>query len=232
MRHGCCTCRTSAGTGRTWWRPAGTYTRNGLYTSSFTSHSPNLYASSTLVTMAFAKQTDVDAVAQQSEVKRLMALDTTPWYKRPNLRTLYLTLIPTALGCEMTSGYDGSIMNGLQAVGPWNTCKQRHSRDTWLRSDYHCRLQQSRRRPVRCNVGSIQYWSCASDTRRSLHQRPCWKEALDHYRICHHRSLTLGITCGMVLETLADGLLRSSALSYKRRLSTWRCLSSHASSWV
>ncbi|KAK0943803.1 hypothetical protein LTR29_004567, partial [Friedmanniomyces endolithicus] len=71
--------------------------------------------------MAFARQTDVDAVASQSEVKRLLDLDTTPWYKRPNLRTLYLTLIPAALGCEMTSGYDGSILNGLQAVGPWLT---------------------------------------------------------------------------------------------------------------
>jgi len=73
-------------------------------------------------TMAFARQTDVDAVASQSEVKRLLDLDTTPWYKRPNLRMLYLTLIPAALGCEMTSGYDGSILNGLQAVGPWLTC--------------------------------------------------------------------------------------------------------------
>ncbi|KAK0254028.1 hypothetical protein LTR91_010503 [Friedmanniomyces endolithicus] len=71
--------------------------------------------------MAFARQTDVDAVASQSEVKRLLDLDTTPWYKRPNLRMLYLTLIPAALGCEMTSGYDGSILNGLQAVGPWLT---------------------------------------------------------------------------------------------------------------
>ncbi|TKA51796.1 hypothetical protein B0A55_11054, partial [Friedmanniomyces simplex] len=71
--------------------------------------------------MAFARQTDVDAVASQSEVKRLLDLDTTPWYKRPNLRKLYCTLIPAALGCEMTSGYDGSILNGLQAVEPWLT---------------------------------------------------------------------------------------------------------------
>ncbi|KAK3659958.1 hypothetical protein LTR56_000884 [Elasticomyces elasticus] len=69
--------------------------------------------------MAFAKQTNVDAVTSQSEVKRLLDLDTTPWYKRPNLRALYFTLIPAALGCEMTSGYDGSILNGLQAVEPW-----------------------------------------------------------------------------------------------------------------
>lgn len=69
------------------------------------------------------KQTDVTKVAQESEVKRLLNLNKTPWYKKPNLRRLYLCLIPAALGCEMTSGYDGSILNGLQAVNPWLTCK-------------------------------------------------------------------------------------------------------------
>lgn len=67
------------------------------------------------------KQTDVARVAQESEVNRLLNLNTTPWYKKPNLRMLYLTLVPAALGCEMTSGYDGSILNGLQAVTPWLT---------------------------------------------------------------------------------------------------------------
>ncbi|KAK0989535.1 hypothetical protein LTR91_009179 [Friedmanniomyces endolithicus] len=86
--------------------------------------------------MAFARQTDVDAVASQSEVKRLLDLDTTPWYKRPNLRTLYFTLIPAVLGCEMTSGYDGSILNGLQAVGPWLTC-------TYTTRGYHDRVRRS-----------------------------------------------------------------------------------------
>lgn len=69
------------------------------------------------------KQTDVTKVAQESEVKRLLKLNTTPWYKKPNLRRLYFFLVPAALGCEMTSGYDGSILNGLQAVTPWLTCK-------------------------------------------------------------------------------------------------------------
>jgi hypothetical protein len=57
--------------------------------------------------MAYAKQTDVAKVAQESEVKNLVALDTTPWYKRKNLRSLYLCLVPAVLGVEMTSGYDG-----------------------------------------------------------------------------------------------------------------------------
>lgn len=68
------------------------------------------------------QQTNVARVAKQSEVNRLMRLDTTPWYRKPNLRRLYLFLVPSVLGCEMTSGYDGSILNGLQAVQPWLSC--------------------------------------------------------------------------------------------------------------
>lgn len=60
-------------------------------------------------------------IAQHSEVHRLAHLDRVPWYKRPNLRRLYLNLIPAVLGCNMTSGYDGSVINGLQAVSAWNT---------------------------------------------------------------------------------------------------------------
>ncbi len=63
--------------------------------------------------MAFAKQTDLVKVAEESDVKRLLSIVTKPWYQRPNLRRLYFCLIPAVLGFEMTSGYDGSIMNGL-----------------------------------------------------------------------------------------------------------------------
>ena len=44
------------------------------------------------------------------------------WYQKPNLRTLYLCLIPAAMGVEWTSGFDGSIMNGLQSVEAWDSC--------------------------------------------------------------------------------------------------------------
>lgn len=70
--------------------------------------------------MALSKQTNVTKVAQESEVKHLLLLDTTPWYRKPNLRRLYFCLVPAVLGVEMTSGYDGSILNGLQAVETWN----------------------------------------------------------------------------------------------------------------
>lgn len=72
--------------------------------------------------MAPAVRTDVAAVTSKSEVRRLIDLDTKPWYQRPNLRRLYFALVPAVLGVEMTSGYDGSIMNGLQAVKPWLDC--------------------------------------------------------------------------------------------------------------
>ncbi len=62
--------------------------------------------------MVLGKQTDVGRVAEQSELSRLLKLDTTPWYNKPNLRRLYLCLVPAVLGVEMTSGYDGSILIG------------------------------------------------------------------------------------------------------------------------
>ncbi|KAL1873116.1 hypothetical protein VTK73DRAFT_1077 [Phialemonium thermophilum] len=60
------------------------------------------------------------AIAEHSDVTQLTKLDTVPWYRKPNLRLLYLGLIPAVLGCNMTSGYDGSVINGLQAVAAWN----------------------------------------------------------------------------------------------------------------
>lgn len=38
-------------------------------------------------------------------VSRLVLQDTVPWYRKPNLRYLYLVMIPTCVGVEMTSGY-------------------------------------------------------------------------------------------------------------------------------
>lgn len=66
---------------------------------------------------------DASRLAEVSDVAQLALHNTTPWYKKPNLRVLYLTLVPAALGVEMTSGYDGSVLNGLQAVTHWVSCK-------------------------------------------------------------------------------------------------------------
>lgn len=56
-------------------------------------------------------------------VQELAAKDEVPWYKKRNLRYLYLMLIPTCMGVEMTSGFDSSMMNGLQAVKQWDACE-------------------------------------------------------------------------------------------------------------
>lgn len=78
------------------------------------------------------KQVDAKELAQQSEVVRLLEADQIPWYKKPNLRFLYLCLVPAAMGVEMTTGYDGSVLNGLQAVASWQTCK--YLRSFWNES--------------------------------------------------------------------------------------------------
>ncbi|ESK94080.1 hexose transporter [Moniliophthora roreri MCA 2997] len=54
-------------------------------------------------------------------VSQLAAQDETPWYKKRNLRTLYFILVPTCIGVEMTSGFDSSMMNGLQTVRSFDT---------------------------------------------------------------------------------------------------------------
>ena len=79
-----------------------------------------------------SKPEDVAIIAEQSEVNRLMSLDSTPWYRKPNLRFLYLCLVPAALGVEMTTGYDGSFLNGLQAVEAWQDRKL----PLWLETTY------------------------------------------------------------------------------------------------
>ncbi|OHW96518.1 MFS sugar transporter [Colletotrichum incanum] len=52
-------------------------------------------------------------------LSRIAQDDKKIWYKKPNLRFLYLILIPTGLGVEWTSGFDSSMMNSLQAVESW-----------------------------------------------------------------------------------------------------------------
>ncbi|KAI5364778.1 Putative major facilitator, sugar transporter, major facilitator superfamily [Septoria linicola] len=50
---------------------------------------------------------------------RAIAEDKTRWWKKPNLRYLYLFLFPTCMGIEITSGFDSQIINAVQIVDPW-----------------------------------------------------------------------------------------------------------------
>lgn len=48
------------------------------------------------------------------------------WWKQPGLRRLYL-LIPFLFLGSTTLGYDGSLLNGLQAMPTWQECMFRMS---------------------------------------------------------------------------------------------------------
>jgi hypothetical protein len=44
-----------------------------------------------------------------------------PWYKQTELRKLYF-LMPFLFLGSTTLGYDGSVLNGLQAMDTWQSC--------------------------------------------------------------------------------------------------------------
>lgn len=52
-------------------------------------------------------------------IERLIANDNVRWWNKPNLRRLYLLLVPFCLFIESTSGFDSSMMNGMQALKTW-----------------------------------------------------------------------------------------------------------------
>jgi hypothetical protein len=47
--------------------------------------------------------------------------DDVHWWKQPGLRRLYL-LMPFLFLGSTTLGYDGSLLNGLQAMPTWQEC--------------------------------------------------------------------------------------------------------------
>lgn len=46
------------------------------------------------------------------------------WYKHSGLRRLYSMMPILFLGATI-NGYDGSLLNGLQTMIPWQECKRR-----------------------------------------------------------------------------------------------------------
>lgn len=55
-------------------------------------------------------------------VTRLVEEDKVPWYKKPNLRYMYLFLFTCCMGVETTSGFDSQLINTLQFSKPFNKC--------------------------------------------------------------------------------------------------------------
>jgi hypothetical protein len=69
------------------------------------------------------------------------AEDERPWYKQPELRTLYLMMPFLFLG-STTLGYDGSLLNGLQTMPAWKECTYCPSQATL--SKHQCHLHNLR----------------------------------------------------------------------------------------
>lgn len=62
-------------------------------------------------------------------IQQIADKDLVPWYNKPNLRYLYLMLFPTCMGIELTSGFDSQMINALQIVPAWQTCKFQYPYD-------------------------------------------------------------------------------------------------------
>lgn len=73
--------------------------------------------------MAIGATTTAEVGKSDPIVSRLAAEDKVPWWRKPNLRFLYLMLFPTCMGIELTSGFDSQMINALQIVPSWKTCK-------------------------------------------------------------------------------------------------------------
>ena len=56
-------------------------------------------------------------------VTRLVEEDKVPWYKKPNLRMMYVWLFICCMGVEITSGFDSQLLNTLQYSETFNKCR-------------------------------------------------------------------------------------------------------------
>jgi hypothetical protein len=55
-------------------------------------------------------------------VTRLVEEDKVVWYKKPNLRRMYIFLFLCCMGVEMTSGFDSQLINTLQYAETFHEC--------------------------------------------------------------------------------------------------------------
>lgn len=57
----------------------------------------------------------------QYEAPLQLQVPAVSWWKNPGLRKLYAMMPIFFLGSTLT-GYDGSLLNGLQTMPPWQNC--------------------------------------------------------------------------------------------------------------
>lgn len=55
-------------------------------------------------------------------VTQIAAEDKVKWYKKPNLRLMYLCLFACCMGVEITSGFDSQLINTMQFTPYWSKC--------------------------------------------------------------------------------------------------------------
>jgi hypothetical protein len=72
--------------------------------------------------MNFLKPATKETEASDPIVTLIAKEDTVPWYRKRNLRYLYLILFPACMGIELTSGFDSQMINALQIVPSWVEC--------------------------------------------------------------------------------------------------------------
>lgn len=102
---------------------------------------------------------------------RVVEEDKVRWWRKRNLRLLYLLLYPTCMGIEITSGFDSQMINGLQFIPLWNKCKWSTSQ-SMLRSNFdNCRLRHlvtcERQARVECDRLSTGYHQRMLQPRRN-----------------------------------------------------------------
>lgn len=71
--------------------------------------------------MGFLKPDTKATGASEPVVTIIANEDKVGWYRKPNLRYLYLILFPACMGIELTSGFDSQMINALQIVPSWVT---------------------------------------------------------------------------------------------------------------
>ena len=59
---------------------------------------------------------------ERPDLDQFLSAHSVVWYKDAGLRKLYLMMPILFLGAT-TNGYDGSLLNGLQTMNPWQDCK-------------------------------------------------------------------------------------------------------------
>ena len=108
------------------------------------------------------------------------------WYRKRNLRVLYLLLFPTCMGVEMTSGFDSQIINAVQLVDPWQACATKPV--VCSRSLLKCtyRFQKAYRGAAGYNRFELLTGSHLCSALRATDQRSIWKKMVYHVWIDGH----------------------------------------------